>query len=172
MLSGLFRQSRRALSAAASRVSEFTIITKPRVAFVAGALAAMPMMTGDDFFEHKFVTRKAPDDIIDFYSTEDFLQIIGVFPFAIQFVLAGVEWDTEKENTMAVHHSMEISFEMTEREEETPEGEKVVAFFQKRVKDARHETRRHCRPRTAGSLPLPVPTPGPSHQSVQEERLR
>lgn len=66
------------------------------------------------------------------YSTEDFLQILGVFPLAIHFVLSGVEWDTEKENTMAVHKSMEISFELQEREEETADGEKVVAFFQKR----------------------------------------
>ncbi len=70
--------------------------------------------------------------IVDFYSTEDFLQILGVFPMAIHFVLAGVEWDLERENTMSVHNSMEISFELTEREEETPDGETVVAFFQKR----------------------------------------
>ena len=33
---------------------------------------------------------------------DDFLQILGVFPIAIKFVLAGVEWDLEKENTMKV----------------------------------------------------------------------
>ena len=90
------------------------------------------MLTGEDFFEHKFVTKKNPDDIVDFYSTEDFLQILGVFPIAISFVLAGVEWDTERENTMSVHNAMEISFTLEEREEETADGEKVVAFFQKR----------------------------------------
>merc|ERR1719201_2753916 len=67
----------------------------------------------------------------DFYSTEDFLQILGIFSFAIHFVLAGVEWDTEKENTMKVHNAMEISFHLEEKEEETEDGEKVVAFFQK-----------------------------------------
>ena len=108
------------------------IITRARVGFVAGAITAMPAMSGEDFFEHKFVTNKNPDDIIDFYSTEDFLMILGIFPLALKFVLAGVEWDLERENTMAVHNAMEISFEITEKEEETAEGEKVVAFFQKR----------------------------------------
>lgn len=108
------------------------VFNRTSAAFVAGAVAGMPMLTGEDFFEHKFITDKNPDDIVDFYSTEDFLQILGVFPFAIKFVLAGVEWDLEKENTMKVHDSMEISFTLTEREEETADGEKVVAFFQKR----------------------------------------
>merc|ERR1719201_1394913 len=67
----------------------------------------------------------------DFYSTEDFLQILGIFSFAIHFVLAGVEWDTEKENTMKVHNAMEISFELQEREETLDSGDTVVAFFQK-----------------------------------------
>ena len=41
------------------------IVTKTRAAFVAGAFTAMPVLTGDDFFEHKFITDKNPDDIID-----------------------------------------------------------------------------------------------------------
>jgi hypothetical protein len=108
------------------------IITPVRVAFGAGIIVGMPVMTGEEFFEHKFMTTKSPDDVADFYSTEDFLQILGVFPMAIHFVLAGVEWDTEKENTMSVHNAMEISFTIEEREEETASGDKVVAFFQKR----------------------------------------
>ena len=67
------------------------LITRTHVAFVAGAVTAMPALTGEEFFEHKFITNKDPDAIQDFYSTEDFLQILGVFPFAIHFVLAGVE---------------------------------------------------------------------------------
>lgn len=118
------------MSAARSRLLG-SVFTKAKASFVAGALTAMPVLTGEDFFEHKFVTSKNPEDIVDFYSTEDFLQILGVFPFAIHFVLAGVEWDLERENTMAVHNAMEISFTLTEREEETESGEKVVAFFQK-----------------------------------------
>jgi len=90
------------------------------------------MDVGEDFFEHKFITRGDPEAIQDFYSTEDFLQILGVFPIALSFVLSGVQWDTSKDNTMTVHNAMEISFTLEEREEETPSGEKVVAFFQKR----------------------------------------
>ena len=100
--------------------------------FGLGAVTFCPVLTGDDFFEHKFTTNKNPDDIIDFYSTEDFLQILGIFPLAIHFVLAGVQWDLEKENTMAVHNAMEISFTLEEREEQAEDGSTVVAFFQKR----------------------------------------
>jgi len=133
MSAGAFRRAMSSISA--GRLSN--ILSKaPRAttiaAFGAGALLSAPMLTGEDFFEHKFITAKDPDAIVDFYSTEDFLQILGVFPFAIHFVLAGVEWDTDKENTMNVHNAMEISFTLEEREEETESGEKVVAFFQKR----------------------------------------
>ena len=125
----------RALTAASSLRARLphasSVFNRTSAAFVAGAFTAMPMLTGEDFFEHKFVTDKDPDAIVDFYSTEDFLQILGVFPLAIHFVLSGVEWDLNKENTMSVYNSMEISFVLQEREEETPEGEKVVAFFQK-----------------------------------------
>lgn len=107
------------------------IFTPVKAAFAAGFVVGMPVLTGEEFFEHKFLTKKNPDDVVDFYSTEDFLQILGVFPIAIHFVLAGVEWDVERENTMQVHNCMEISFELTEREEETESGETVVAFFQK-----------------------------------------
>merc|ERR1712176_238999 len=79
-----------------------------------------------------FTTTKDPDAVQDFYSTEDFLQILGIFPLAIHFVLAGVEWDTDKENSMDVWNSMNISFDITEKEIEGPDGETVVALFNKR----------------------------------------
>ena len=56
--------------------------------------------------------------MVDFYSTEDFLQVLGVFPFAIHVILAGVEWSTACENTMTVWNAMRISFDITEKEEE------------------------------------------------------
>uniref|UniRef100_A0A7S0LRG5 Uncharacterized protein n=1 Tax=Coccolithus braarudii TaxID=221442 RepID=A0A7S0LRG5_9EUKA len=86
-----------------------------------------------DFFQHEFKTTKDPDAIVDFYSTEDFLQILGIFGIAIQFVLAGVQWDTDTENSMTCWNSMQISFDITEREE-TVDGEEVVALFNKREK--------------------------------------
>ena len=120
--------------AAKSRASNFgqrvasVVFSRTTAAFAAGALCSAPVLTGEDFFEHKFITNKDPDAIVDFYSTEDFLQILGVFPLAIHFVLAGVEWDLERENTMKVYDSMEISF--TLEEQEADDG--TVGFFQKR----------------------------------------
>jgi len=84
-----------------------------------------------DFFEYSFVTRKDTDAIVDFYSTEDFLQILGVIPLGLHFILAGVEWDTKAENTMSVWNTMQISFDITEKEEEI-DGKDVVTFFNKR----------------------------------------
>jgi len=81
------------------------VFTRSAAAFGAGALTAMPMMSGEDFFYYSFITDKDPDAIIDFYSTEDFLQILGIFPFALHFVLAGVVWDLEKENTNTVYQA-------------------------------------------------------------------
>ena len=129
---GLASLSARLTGLKTAQVPSFLVPNRMHAAFLAGAVTAMPALTGEDFFEHKFITSKDPDAIVDFYSTEDFLQILGIFPMAIHFVLAGVQWDLEKENTMSVHDSMEISFTLTEREEETETGEKVVAFFQKR----------------------------------------
>lgn len=84
-----------------------------------------------DFFKYSFKTTKDPDAIVDFYSTEDFLQVLGIFPFAISFILAGVEWDTKRENTNCVYNTMAISFDITEKEEEI-DGKDVVTFFNKR----------------------------------------
>jgi len=108
------------------------VINKGTAGFACGAVTFMPILTGEDFFEHKFITKKDADDVVDFYSTEDFLQILGIFPMAIHFVLAGVEWDTSKENTMNVYNAMEISFVIEEREEDLDNGEKAVVWFQKK----------------------------------------
>ena len=82
-----------------------------------------------DFFEHSFITRKPPDPIVDFYSTEEFLQILGIFPFAISFVLAGVKWEEDRENAMNVWNMMNISFDITDKEEEI-DGETVPVVMQ------------------------------------------
>ena len=89
-------------------------------------LVASFQITADcsDFFKYSFITTKDTDAIVDFYSTEDFLQILGVVPWGLHFVLAGVEWDTKAENTMAVWNVMQISFDITEKEE-TIDGKDV-----------------------------------------------
>jgi len=84
-----------------------------------------------DFFYQKFITNKDPDAIVDFYSTEDFLQILGIFPFATHAILAGVVWDEKAEQTNTVWNMMRISFDITEKEEEI-DGKDVVTFFNKR----------------------------------------
>ena len=86
-----------------------------------------PLITAD-----KFKTTKDADAIADFYSTEDFLQILGIFPMAIHFVLAGVDWDPKRENTMKVWDSMQISFDITEKEE-IIDGKTAVTMFNKRA---------------------------------------
>ena len=85
-----------------------------------------------DFFEHSFITRKPPDPIVDFYSTEEFLQVLGIFPFAIHFILAGVTWKEDRENAMDVYGSMLIQFDITEKTVKTDDGKEVVGFFNKR----------------------------------------
>lgn len=85
-----------------------------------------------DFFEHSFITRKNPDPIVDFYSTEEFLQVLGIFPFAIHFILAGVTWREDRENAMDVYGSMLIQFDITEKTVKTDDGKEVVGFFNKR----------------------------------------
>lgn len=84
-----------------------------------------------DWFNYSFKTTKDPDAIVDFYSTEDFLQILGIFPISIHMILAGVEWDNKSENTMDVWNTMRISFDITEKEEKI-DGKDVVTMFNKR----------------------------------------
>ena len=101
---------------------------------IVGGIAAQPYLGNQkDFFSHKFIVEKGkdPDAIVDFYSTEEFLQILGIFPFAISFVLAGVKWEEERENAMNVWNMMNISFDITDKEEEI-DGETVTTYFNKR----------------------------------------
>lgn len=84
-----------------------------------------------DFFHYTFKTTKNPDAIVDFYSTEEFLQILGIFPFATSAILAGVVWDESAEMTNTVYNTMRISFDLTEKEEQI-DGQDVVTFFNKR----------------------------------------
>ena len=136
LLSRATRASGSARSASTAASLTKTVVTsvfrKEVAAFAGGVLLALPFTEPDDFFYYSFTTDKDPDAIIDFYSTEDFLQILGIFPIAIHFVLAGVVWDTERDNTNVVYNSMEISFTLEEEEGEDENGEEIVGFFQKR----------------------------------------
>ena len=47
----------------------------------------------DDIFEHKFITSKNPEDLADFYGTEDFMEVFCVLPFMVHFMMRGAEFD-------------------------------------------------------------------------------
>lgn len=49
----------------------------------------------DNFFEHRFVTRKKPEDLADFYGTEDFMELFCVFPFMVHLMMRNAEFDDE-----------------------------------------------------------------------------
>mmetsp|Transcript_44766 Transcript_44766/g.108144 ORF Transcript_44766/g.108144 Transcript_44766/m.108144 type:complete len:385 (-) Transcript_44766:3296-4450(-) len=49
----------------------------------------------DNFFEHKFVTRKKPEDLADFYGTEDFMELFCVFPFMAHLMMRNAEFDDD-----------------------------------------------------------------------------
>jgi hypothetical protein len=147
MLSALLRRSMISRIAAVPR---FLLGTPAGWVTMSGAGLGWAVMQhkfgcSDNFFEGRFVTDKDPDAVVDFYSAEELLKIIAIFPFAFDFVMAGVKWDTEApteegmllsldESHMLVQLvGMEVSFEIIETEIETADGETVVASF------SRHE---------------------------------
>jgi hypothetical protein len=97
--------------------------------------------TSDDIFEGKFITKKDPEALSEFYQAEDLLKIIAVHPLFFNFVINKVLPDGEAptEDTALLslgetHFSMkflgmEVSFEIIEREEETADGETTLAAF-------------------------------------------
>ena len=96
----------------------------------------------EDFFDGRFITEKDPEALVDFYSAEELLKIIAILPIFFDFVMGGVEWDTEapEEKTMLLsldeshmnvkYVGMEVSFEIIEEEDE---DEDIVVSF------SRHE---------------------------------
>ena len=75
----------------------FSASTKQKLAVAAGLTLAAQYQFGsaDNFFEHKFTTNKNPDDLADFYGTEDFMEIFCVLPFMIQLMMRNAEFDDE-----------------------------------------------------------------------------
>lgn len=54
---------------AAANTVKGLVLNRTTAAFAAGVTLSAPMLTGEDFFEHKFVTTKDPDAVVDFYSS-------------------------------------------------------------------------------------------------------
>jgi hypothetical protein len=155
-----------------------TALTSPIGLITAGTIGATTIASvsyyadSKDFFVYKFRTTKDPDAVVDFYSTEDFLEILGIFPFAIRFVLAGVTWDDKKEQTMNVWESMQISFDITEKEE-IIDGKEVVTFFNKReVRASPSSLRPLTRAATAQAVPTRRAAPLPHGYAVAAHRVR
>jgi hypothetical protein len=49
-----------------------------------------------NFFDEKFVVQdKSSEDLADFYGTEDFMDIFCVFPFMVDFMMRGAEFDDD-----------------------------------------------------------------------------
>lgn len=59
------------------------------------ALAQFQLGSADNFFEHKFTVDADPQDLADFYGTEDFMEIFCVFPFMVNIMMRGAEFDDE-----------------------------------------------------------------------------
>ncbi|KAL3942952.1 MAG: hypothetical protein SGBAC_002941 [Bacillariaceae sp.] len=68
-----------------------------RLATVGLGMGALQYTLGesDNFFEHKFVTRKKPEDLADFYGTEEFMELFCVFPFMVHLMMRNAEFDDE-----------------------------------------------------------------------------
>jgi hypothetical protein len=101
-------------------------------------------------FEEKFVTKKDPEAIVDFYQAEELLNIIAVHPIFFNLFMNKVDFDTaemtedtallranEAEGTAGVEAEvhlnvkglgMEVSFEIIKQEEEI-DGEEVLTHF-------------------------------------------
>lgn len=91
----------------------------------------------DNFFEHKFVTRKKPEDLADFYGSEDFMEIFSIFPFMVHLMMRNAEFDDDG----TIHAwglmgpgEMEVSIDFDETEiDTTGDGEPdTLSWFNKK----------------------------------------
>jgi hypothetical protein len=95
--------------------------------------------SGKDFFHHSYVTKKNPDDLVEFYQAEDLLKIIAGHPIFFKLfmdkVQVGPTPETDKDAMLSVEESrmdvktlgMEVSFVITDEEEEV-DGENIRHF--------------------------------------------
>jgi hypothetical protein len=119
-----------------------SITTGKRLAQLAGAGAVVYVLQkqfgkANDFFDHRFTTTKQPEDLVEFFGAEDFMEIFCVFPFVVSFMMRRSTFDDD-----GVCHawgitgpgSLEVSIEFQEREEDTDgDGElDTIAWFNKR----------------------------------------
>ena len=100
-------------------------------------IAQYQLGEGKNIFEHKFTTTKKPEDLSDFYGTEDFMEIFCVFPFIVNFMMRGAEFDDEgtiHARGLLGSGELEVSIDFTEQESDAMgDGQHdTVAWFNKR----------------------------------------
>ena len=85
--------------------------------------------SAEDFFDHRFVTTKKPDDLADFYGTEDFMQLYCVFPFMERLMMRGSYFDDDGVvHTYGISGDMLVAMEFSDREA----NDGTTAHFNKR----------------------------------------
>lgn len=98
---------------------------------------------GDDFFDFRFVTDKKPNDLAEFYGSEDFMEIFCIFPFVVEFMMKNGEFQADAVpgydqtvNTFGFggRGGMEVSMAFDEGEIDTTGDGKpdTIAYFNKR----------------------------------------
>jgi len=98
---------------------------------------------GDDFFDFRFVTDKKPNDLAEFYGSEDFMEIFCIFPFVVEFMMKNGEFQADAVpgydqtvNTFGFggKGGMEVSMAFDEGEIDTTGDGKpdTIAYFNKR----------------------------------------
>jgi len=83
--------------------------------------------SASNFFDEKFVVQgKSSEDLADFYGTEDFMEIFCVFPFMVDLMIRGAEFDDDG----TIHAwgllgpgELEVSVLFEEREDESTDGD-------------------------------------------------
>ena len=78
--------------------SKMSANTKRNLALGLGLTGALQYQygTADNFFEHKFQTKNAhPDDLADFYGTEDIMEIFCVLPFMMNLMMRQATFDDD-----------------------------------------------------------------------------
>jgi len=90
--------------------------------------------SSDNFYEYHFITDKDPDDLADFYGSEDFMELFCVFPLMGQIMMRGGTFDDEGNVHSAglpgeLVVSMVFSDEASEEGDEDPDG---FQWFNKR----------------------------------------
>lgn len=93
--------------------------------------------TAQDFFDEKFVTTKNPEDLADFYGTEDFMEVFCVLPFMVNLMMRAAKFDDDG----TIHSfgllgpgELEISIDFDEKEADTTgDGEPdTLVWFNKK----------------------------------------